>query len=218
MKKRVLVPEILDNLPESDPAAIRGRKDLRMINGLMGNFPWISRSLEKIKSKFGENIQLIELGAGDGALAEFLIEQHPNLRITAVDLVERPDGLSENIEWEKGDVFEVLPRLSGDVLVANLILHHLTDRELGELGKMLRNFRAVITNEPARRRINHVSAFGARLLGINYVTRHDIHASINAGFVGDELASLLGLEDWECEIGHSAMGSHRMLAVRENSG
>lgn len=59
--KRVVEPELLDELSSDDPAAIRSRRDLRMINWFMGNEGWIQRQIEE-----GES--MVELGAGTGEL------------------------------------------------------------------------------------------------------------------------------------------------------
>ena len=52
--KRVVKPEILDELDGSDPRAIRSRRDLRFINLLMGNERWIQRSVNSTQRKRGE--------------------------------------------------------------------------------------------------------------------------------------------------------------------
>jgi hypothetical protein len=55
-----------------------------------------------------------------------------------------------------------------------------------------------------------------RLLGINYVTREDIHTSIRAGFRGDELPELLGLDptEWQVHTSCTPLGAYRMIAQR----
>ncbi|MEO1844804.1 MAG: hypothetical protein ABGZ37_11065, partial [Akkermansiaceae bacterium] len=59
---RVVQPELLDELPFDDPDALRSRRDLRFINGVMGNFRWMRRRLAGRAEG-----RVIELGAGDGA-------------------------------------------------------------------------------------------------------------------------------------------------------
>ena len=55
-----------------------------------------------------------------------------------------------------------------------------------------------------------------RLLGINYVTREDIHTSINAGFRDQELPTLLGLDPlhWKVKTSTTLLGAYRMVATR----
>ena len=57
--KRQIVPEILDSLSGDDPGALRSRRDLRLINFLMGNERWILK-----QNHYGG---MIELGAGEAA-------------------------------------------------------------------------------------------------------------------------------------------------------
>jgi hypothetical protein len=45
--RRVVIPELLDHLPQDDPAAERSRADLRRINFLMGNGRWVTRTLRR---------------------------------------------------------------------------------------------------------------------------------------------------------------------------
>ncbi|MEM6280014.1 MAG: hypothetical protein AAF733_11080, partial [Verrucomicrobiota bacterium] len=65
MKKRLVIPEILDSLSHEDPAAQRSRRDLRLVNVLMGNYRWI---LERMRSSGVQ--EWIEVGAGSGKLGE----------------------------------------------------------------------------------------------------------------------------------------------------
>src|SRR5437867_1950832 len=68
MDRRV-EPEFLDELPASDPRAIRSRRDLRCLNAWMGNTQIMARAL---RSGFPHEPpqRLVELGAGD---ATFLL-------------------------------------------------------------------------------------------------------------------------------------------------
>lgn len=213
MKKRVLVDELLDHLPADDPDAIRSRRDLRLINLAMGNFAWIESELRKLKVLDG-SAHIVELGAGDGTFAKWLVERNPEVKFSSLDLVARPAELPEKIGWHQGDAFELLDKIEGEVLIANLFLHHFTDEQLGQLGELAKNYQAIISNEPARMKIFHGLAFAGRVLGFNHVTRHDIHVSIDAGFVGAELSESLGLAGWRHEVKHTVTGSHRLVATR----
>ena len=92
----------------------------------------------------------------------------------------------------QGDIFETLPRLSPDIVTANLFLHHLEDASVGAASGV---------GGGASRRLCHLRtapfclcrcwARGWSLsLGANDVTRHDALASVRAGFAGQELSSL----------------------------
>lgn len=210
MKTRIVEPEILDHLPHDDPAARRSRRDLRRINFLMGNERWILRSLENYPDAAASMI--CELGAGDGGVAAKIQRRFPNSRVTACDLAPRPAGLDPAIEWRGGDIFKEPPPRGG-VLVANLFLHHFEGDDLKRLGRLCKGFDLLIFNEPNRSRT-------AALLGtllhpfVNHVTRHDMQASIRAGFRRGEMAGLLGLDParWRIEETSPWRGARRVLA------
>ncbi len=64
--ERVIEPEIMDGLDPDHPMAIRSRRDLRMINFLMGNERWIRAQVSKNRATAAKGI--VELGAGGGEL------------------------------------------------------------------------------------------------------------------------------------------------------
>lgn len=199
--KRVVEPELLDALEADDPRAVRSRRDLRLINGLMGNERWIlSQCLEG---------GVVELGAGEGALTRKLAGRH---QVTGLDLQEGPAGL--DLPWVAGDLFETLPSVGGDTVVANLILHHFQDADLARLGQLLRGRRRLVVVEPWRSRLSLLEG-GLLWPLVNGVTRHDMMASIRAGFRKGELPRLLKLgDDWQWREEVSLLGGIRVLAWR----
>jgi len=200
--KRQVVPEILDSLPGDDPGALRSRRDLRLINFLMGNERWIMMQ--------NHDGGVIELGAGEGQLTRRLAKRG---KVVGLDFQERPDGL--DIPWETGDLFASLPKVDGETVVANLILHHFEDRQLARLGELIRKRRALIAVEPWRSRISLAEGY-ALWPFINHVTKHDMVASIRAGFRKGELRGLLDLGDeWEWKEEVSLLGGLRVLAWRK---
>ncbi len=198
---RQVLPEILDSLPGDDPEARRSRRDLRLINFLMGNERWIMR-----QEKPGG---IVELGAGAGELTRKLARDG---KVTGLDFQELPEGLE--LPWAAGDLFENLPLVQADTVVANLILHHFEDEQLAELGVLIKDRKSLIAVEPWR---SQVSLFEGGLLWpvINRVTKHDMMASIRAGFRKGELPRLLNLgEEWEWREEVSLLGGLRVLAWR----
>jgi hypothetical protein len=135
-------------------------------------------------------------------------------RIIACDLAPRPAELDAAIEWRRGDVFQQPPP-SGGVLVANLFLHHFEADGLKRLGKLCEGFDVLIFNEPDRSRM---AAFLGSLLHpfVNHVTRHDMQASIRAGFSSGEMAALLGLDSshWKIRETSTWRGARRVIAWR----
>jgi len=199
--KRSVEPELLDSLPGEDPQAIRSRRDLRLINALMGNERWICNKLK------ADERAKVELGAGSGELTRQLEN------ITGLDFQDKPEFLER--PWRAGNLFETLPEVEGPVVVANLILHHFQDEQLSQLGALIKERDFFIAVEPWR---SGISLMEGRLLWpfINEVTRHDMMVSIRAGFQKGELKKLLNLGDeWEWKEQVSLLGGIRVVAWRK---
>jgi hypothetical protein len=210
--RRVVVPEILDSLPAEDPRARRSRRDLRAVDAFMGNTRWI---LRKIRTLTPEDGTIVELGAGEGRLASRLGGAFPRRRIVGLDLAERPPDLDGRVHWMRGDFFQTLTEVEGEICAGSLVLHHFRDEALGALGRKMRNFRILVFCEPLRSR----AALGLSALAWPFageVTRHDMPASIRAGFVPGELARLLGLEAgrWDWSETATRRGGLRFFARR----
>ena len=217
-RPRLVEPELLDALPSSDPDAVRSRRDLRLINQLMGNNRWILRQLQRLGQDLasGENW---ELGSGDGLLGAGAAERFGEgaFRITALDLAPRAPFWPAGWDWHQADILETAkqsPR--ADLVIANLVLHHFQDAGLAMIGRWISAANTVIAVEPLRARFPHALAYTMRLLDINHVTREDIHTSIRAGFRDRELPELLGLStnDWDVRTSITPLGAYRMLARR----
>jgi len=208
---RVVIPELLDSLPADDPSAVRSRRDLSRINAMMGNLRWLRRSIAT--AGLGPDAHVVEVGAGDGALANALAGD--GFKVTAIDLSPPPADLQKDVTWIRGDLFEELPRLSGDVLVGNLFWHHFGDELLADLGAEVGKFRVVLAAEPMRARFPQV--LGVLLVPfINKVTRHDMFVSIRAGFKPGELPALWQLNSgqWQLEEATGVLGACRLAAHR----
>lgn len=211
MKHRLLVPEILDGLPPEDPEARRSRRDLRRINFLMGNERWIARQARRFPEAAAKGIS--ELGAGEGDLCRLLARTFPDVLVTGYDLLPRPEELNERIHWRQGDVLSgsVEP---GGILVVNLFLHHFEGGALERLMRICHHFDVLLFNEPERARLPH-------LLGklmhpwINRVTRHDLHASLQAGFRRGEIPALAG-RGWRFQETTTWRGAIRVVASRDH--
>lgn len=211
--QRTLQSEILDSLSPDDPAAVRNRRDLRVINRIMGNPRWFMRILPKTLRP-GERI--LEIGAGTGELGMRLSSR--GIEVDGLDLWPRPALWPAPRAWHQSD----LRRFDGygayPVVIANLILHQFTDGELADLGRILRRTaRVLVACEPARGRLWQVlCGAAAPLFGANYVTRHDARVSIAAGFRGDELPRRMEMDAkaWDVRCSASFLGGYRMIAVR----
>ena len=79
------------------------------------------------------------------------------------------------------------------------------------------NARLIVACEPVRRRhFQWLFAALCALVGANHVSRHDGRVSIEAGFLGDELPALLGLDPkvWHWRVTTTGRGMYQMVAER----
>ena len=210
---RMLQPELLDGLPSNHPAALHSRRDLRLVNRVMGNFRWFTRTLAPL---LHTHEPVLELGAGSGELGVTL--QSYEIRLDGLDRSPRPVAWLPARVWHQTDLVTFPDYAAYPVVIGNLIFHHFSAPELTALGaKLCAHARLIVACEPARRRIFQILfATFAPLLGANYVTRHDARVSIAAGFRGDELPRALGLDPtlWECRVTTSFLGAYRLVALR----
>jgi SAM-dependent methyltransferase len=224
--RRSVEAERLDGLPAGDPRAMRSRRDLRRINGLMGNAHIVRGAIRRAYP--GGLRTFAEIGAGDGAFAARLV---PALgRHAAVTLVDRQDIVAaparaawaaRGIELHvvEADVFDWLRHEHTgrfDAIAANLFLHHFEPEPLRELLRLAaQRTRLFIACEPRRSRMALAGAHLLGLIGCNDVTRHDAAASVRAGFDDGELgAAWPAAEGWTLTEGARAMFSHGFVAWR----
>lgn len=211
--QRLVEPEIIDQLPADHPDVIRSRRDLKMINFLMGNERWITRNLRPFPDALARGV--IEIGAGEGTLLKKLACRYPDTPLAGCDLAPRPADLPAAIEWHQQDVFECLADQSAGVLAANLFLHHFEDEELPRFTPLLQSFDIICVNEPYRTAQTITDAKIIMPL-VGRATKHDMPASIRAGFLHGEMPRLLGLDDgsWRIREETTWRGGIRMLAWR----
>ena len=196
---RVLTSELLDVLSPSDPRALRSRRDLMLINAIMGQSAIMAEAL----SRFPAPKLLADLGGGDGRfllkVARRLASHWPGVTVMIADrraiVSFETRACYSRLGWRcenlTGDVLDTLPLIKPDIVTANLFLHHLDDGGLSRLLTLVaRQAKGFVACEPQRSALAHFGAKMVFALGANEVTRHDAVASVRAGFCGREISAL----------------------------
>lgn len=229
---RRIEPEWLDALPADDPRAMRSRRDLRRINGLMMNCALVARELRRARPGKAQPA-IAEIGAGDGTFMLRVAEKlRPDREAVDVVLLDRQSlvlrATSEkfiSFGWRPrpvtSDVFEWLDQAGApvfDVIVANLFLHHFDADRLTELLRVVaRHTRVLIACEPRRSGSALLGSYLLGLAGCNDVSRHDAVVSVRAGFKGKELSALWPARSgWALREQAHGLFSHCFVATRSD--
>ncbi len=233
--QRRVEPEWLDTLVPDDPRAIRSRADLRRIHRLMAARSLLGRPLLRLLAQ-APDAPLLELGAGDGALALCLarglslcspgrtlrlLDLQPSI---AADTHAALHRLGWAVEVIRADVLQWLPAGQASanhggerpIVFANLFVHHFCGERLQALlTGIAATAQAFVCLEPRR---STTALAGSRLLavlGCNDVTRHDAVISVRAGFAGRELSDAWpDPHGWHLDEGAAGPFGHRLVATR----
>ena len=213
--ERRITPELLDHLEVTHGDAIASRRDLDVLNRLMGNYRWFERQVIRHAP---DNANFLEIGAGNDRLARRLLKTGPIGSYRAIDRVACPPDWPREWTWQRCDIAEVDDFGRCDVLLANLVLHHFDDTRLRAIGEALNRspVKVFLANEPARRKRHLWQLKLTPLLRFHPVTHHDSHASVRAGFLGTELPEALGLDParWHISVRTGFLGAYRVCALR----
>jgi hypothetical protein len=129
-------------------------------------------------------------------------------------------ALHWNVQTVAADVFEFLQKTQSnvDIVTANGFLHHFTAERLTRVLSLAADrAKLIVAGEPRRTHFaREVSRF-VWLLGCGDVIRHDVLASIRAGFVRKEISSSWPTRDgWVIEERDAGPFSHTFAAWRES--
>lgn len=220
---RRVEPEWLDTLKAADPRAQRARRDLQLVNSIMGNASAVARALAPA---LRDGARIADLGAGDGTLMLRVARKMQPRRVALV-LVDRAGAISaetiaqfRELQWNAtplaADAIDWLERerAAFAAITANLFLHHFAPSALERLLELVgARTRLFIACEPRRSRAALLASRALGLLGCGRETRHDAVVSVRAGFQGRELsAAWPSITGWELEERPSGPFSHLFTA------
>jgi hypothetical protein len=222
---RRLETELLDVLPADDPAALRSRRDLRLLNAVMLHPGIMARRMRR--HAVGTPKRIIELGAGDGSLMLRLgrrLARHWSR--VAIILVDQQDIVTPktrqaiaSLGWRESqvgqDVFAYLAAAEpADIIIANLFLHHFRPPQISEIFARCAKLAPVfIALEPRRAALPLLGSRLIWLLGCNRVSQHDAVASVRAGFRDRELSALWpDQRTWRLDEGSAGLWTHCFAA------
>ena len=227
-QNRIIEREWLDELPAADARAIRSRRDLRRINGIMGHVGFFERTFRS-RVNGRSPLRIVEMGTGDGTLllklAQRLAPRWPGVEVTLLDLhpvvsAETTKALTA-LGWtarvEAADVFDWAARdESVDVVIANLFLHHFQNESLSRLFQgVARRTNIFASCEPWRGTMALAASHLLGLIGCNDVTRHDAVISVHAGFRDQEISQLWPSHaGWKLDESKAGLFSHGFVASR----
>ena len=216
MMPRVVEPEVLDDLDERDPLAIRSRRDLQRVHRVMGTRMVVVRAIRSACSGHPRTkpLHVLELGAGDGSLmlgvARELASEWAAVRLTLLDRqnLVTPQTLAayqaagwcaqacvaDALAWADSAARPATgePPAGGqwDLVIVNLFLHHFEGAALAKLlGRIERSADRFIACEPARSRLALVGSHLIGFTGAGPVTREDAVLSVHAGFRANEISA-----------------------------
>ena len=238
--QRIVSAETLDTLAETDPAAMRSRRDLQRVHRVMGTRGILRRALvDMLRFRSAANpLRILELGAGDGSLmlgvAATLAPAWSNVEITLLDrqsllspatinryaqygwtvktkMMDVMDWVADSDEGARGITGE-----RWDVIVANLFLHHFDGAPLNALMRaMAARCNRVFACEPRRARLALIGGHLIGAIGANAVTREDAVLSVRAGFCDHELTRVWSdVNGWRTHEYSAGLFSHCFRAER----
>lgn len=228
---RIVLPELLDELPPEAADARRSRRDLQRLNVWMGHAGIMARALRENRPG-GQAQRVVELGAGDGhfllSVAQRLNGAWAGTQAILVDRLRVADGAVggqfERAGWrarvelaEAGEWLRRAEAETGQTVISNLFFHQFPAEPLAELLRLAaKSADLVVAVEPRRTWLPSLCGRLLWVIGCNRVTRHDARISIRAGFAGGELTALWPeRERWRLTERPAGLFSHLFIARRK---
>ncbi|HLW75659.1 MAG TPA: methyltransferase domain-containing protein [Bryobacteraceae bacterium] len=187
---RVILPEILDTLPEDEARA--SLADLTRINARWGGHSTLRKLLGETVQP-DETFSMLDVGAASGDMGACVRQWYPNARVVSLDRIATHLAKAQG-DRIVADAFHLPIRDDAfDFVFCSLFLHHFTDEQVVDL---LRDFgrvarRAVLAIDLERHPVAYYFLPWTRwIFGWDRVTVHDGAISVEAAFQPRELETL----------------------------
>jgi hypothetical protein len=227
--RREVEPELLDRLRPDDPRAIKSRRDIALLNSVMGHAGLVAKiwttALAGDKPR-----HIVELGGGDGKLLLSIARRMPSewegTRVTLLDLqpcvsVETEAELKKlgwRLDVVPTDIHEWFEQQQAryEAVMANLVLHHFSYQQLTRLFGQIAQRTDLFTAFEPRRAVHALAcSHMVGMIGCGPVTRNDAPVSVRAGFSVGELSELWPrAAGWKVQEKAVGLFSHAFVAQK----
>ena len=210
--------EIMDDASINDERIDAALRELRLVSKWLGGrsasrggVRWLLR-----RAPSGNELSVLDVGAGGSDLAEALAALRRSLLVTALDINERACEYSRRMSPAtrviRGSVFDLTNEGEQfDIIHASLFFHHLTDAQLRALLPVLlsRARLGIVINDLRRSGLSWMGiALLTRLFSRSEMVKHDAPLSVHRGFSRKELVELTNV------LPHTIINIRRRWAFR----
>lgn len=202
-------PEWMDVAETASPELERDLANLESLNRRFGGRRVVLDYLGPLLQA-GKPLRILDLGTGGGDIPRAVVRRARELlcpvTITAVDRQE--PTLQIAAEWSadfpeirfvEGDILNFTPETPCDVVLCNLVLHHLDESDAIRLLRRCREIagRAVLVTDLRRSRLAQAGIFAVtEVFYREPMTRHDARLSAERAFSFTELRKLAVAAGW----------------------
>lgn len=211
MKKRILIPELMDDPALDENGLQAALADVTLVNKWLGGQKITLEGLDYFFEKYPqEHYAISDLGCGDGemlrTMAQYCRKKNIKVKLVGLDLNPKSIAMARErsqdypeIEFRQQDILQLNADLKFDITTTTLTMHHFTDEEIL---RFLKRFNAVsnlgwVINDLHRSNIAAVLFHGfSGVFMKTHIARYDGLVSIGRAFTKRELttfATQLGL-------------------------
>lgn len=223
-------PEWMDVAEEASPELERDLQNLASLNRRFGAWSSVLRKLSPLL-RTREPLRILDLATGGGDIPRLVVREARRLRcpvsITAVDrqratlvIAEKHSAGYPEISFVQADILDYEPAVPPDVVMCNLVLHHLDETDVIRLLRRFRGMarRAVLVTDLRRSRLAQAAILAVtELFYREPMTRHDARVSAGRAFSFAELQRLAVAAGW-WGFEHRRIPNFRQLLWLERTG